>query len=240
MATEELKKNAGSEQAITQSAQTGNVGKGDMAQLIGNMGVLIDSTIESVQGMINSAGSATGQIIEDVTATIKSDSVKETIESVQGMINSVGSATGQLIEGVTSTINSEPVQGIINNVNSVSGQLLEGVTATLKSEQVQNSFNELGKFWDNLIGNLNSTVNSDQVKNLFDNVSMGLGQLVNNVFSGARPSFGSGDAQGKKIAQTIPLLSSREHAASQPAPVQSAPAAPPVPKVVPLSKPGNV
>ncbi len=177
MAAEELNKAAGApKKAAPIATQESNVGNGDMANLIGNVGILIDSTIVSVQGIISSVSSATGQLIEGVTSTINSEPVK-------GIISNVNSVSGQLIEGVTST----------------TGQLIEGVTATINSEQVQSSFHELGKLWKNLLENLNSTVSSGQVQNLFNNVSSGLGQLVNNIVS---PGMHAGhDRQRKEITQ---------------------------------------
>ncbi|NTV61320.1 MAG: chlorosome envelope protein H [Chlorobiaceae bacterium] len=151
-------------------------GEGEFANLIGNVGILLDSTIESVQGMINSVSSVTGQLIEGVNSTIKS-------EPLQEIIQNVNSVSGQLIEGV----------------NSVSGQLFEGVNATINSQQVQ----EFGKMLKNLLDNLNTTVSSGQVQNLFSNVSFGLGQLVNTVFS---PVIGSGhDEHQKKEVKQIPF-----------------------------------
>ncbi|NTV67676.1 MAG: chlorosome envelope protein H [Chlorobaculum sp.] len=195
MATEETNKPAA-------GAPESNVGNGDMAHLIGNMGILIDSTIETVQGMLSNVSSATGQIVEGVTATVNSDTVK-------GIISNVSTATNQLIEGVTTTVNSDAVKGILNNVNSVSGQIIEGVTSTLNSEQIQNSFNELGKFWAGMISNLNETVSTGQVKNLFDNVSAGINQLAGGIFQqGMPPMFmgsGSGSEDKKKIVQQIPV-----------------------------------
>ncbi|MEI8185332.1 MAG: chlorosome envelope protein H [Chlorobiaceae bacterium] len=170
MASEELNKPA------TPTKPENNVGNGDMANLIGNVGLLIDSTIESVQGIISSVGSATGQLIEGVTTTINSEPVK-------GIISNVNTVSGQLFEGVTST----------------TGQLIEGVTATINSEQVQSSFQELGKLWKNLLENLNSTVSSGQVQNLFNNVSAGLGQLVNNIVSPGMPT--GQDRQRKEVTQ---------------------------------------
>ncbi|HWR01933.1 MAG TPA: chlorosome envelope protein H [Chlorobaculum sp.] len=211
MATEETNKPAGTSQPAG-AAPSSNVGNGDMAHLIGNVGLIIDSTIESVQGIISSVSSATGQLLEGVTTTINSEPVKEIIQNVN-------TVSGQLIE----------------NVNNVSGQLIEGVTATLKSEPVQNSFNELGKFWEGLISNLNSTVNSDQVKNLFDNVSDGLNQLAGTVFSqGKPPSFMPVDER-KKHPQEIHMISSKDAAAPAAPAVQAAPAAiaPPTPPVAP-------
>ncbi|NMW18079.1 MAG: chlorosome envelope protein H [Chlorobiaceae bacterium] len=179
MAAEELNKPAGAPKKATPITPETNVGNGDMANLIGNVGILIDSTIESVQGIISSVSSATGQLIEGVTSTINSEPVK-------GIINNVNSVSGQLIEGVTST----------------TGHLIEGVTATINSEQVQSSFLELGKLWKNLLENLNSTVSSGQVQNLFNNISSGLGQLVNNIVS---PGIQTGQDRHRKEITQIPF-----------------------------------
>jgi len=183
MAAEELNKPAGAPKKATPITPETNVGNGDMANLIGNVGILIDSTIESVQGIISSVSSATGQLIEGVTSTINSEPVK-------GIINNVNSVSGQLIEGVTST----------------TGHLIEGVTATINSEQVQSSFLELGKLWKNLLENLNSTVSSGQVQNLFNNISSGLGQLVNNIVS---PGIQDRSGSAQKGDHANPLLSER-------------------------------
>ena len=179
MAAEELNKPAGAPKKATPITPETNVGNGDMANLIGNVGILIDSTIESVQGIISSVSSATGQLIEGVTSTINSEPVK-------GIINNVNSVSGQLIEGVTST----------------TGHLIEGVTATINSEQVQSSFLELGKLWKNLLENLNSTVSSGQVQNLFNKISSGLGQLVNNIVS---PGIQTGQDRHRKEITQIPF-----------------------------------
>ncbi|NTW69085.1 MAG: chlorosome envelope protein H [Chlorobiaceae bacterium] len=243
---EELNKPAGAPKPAVQKSPESNVGNGDMANLIGNVGILIDSTIESVQGIITSVSSATGQLIEGVSSTINSD-------SVQGMITSVSTATGQLIDGVTSTINSEPVKDILQNVNSVSGQLIDGVTATLKSDQIQNSFQELGKLWTGLLENLNSTVasvSSGNVQSLFDNVSAGLGQLVGNVMSTTK--IGGTDDRKREVKEIhftqkevipevktpvpAPVAASTPAVASTPAPApykSSAPAPAPAPVVRP-------
>jgi chlorosome envelope protein H len=216
MAAEELNKpvapTAPAKQADTQGA---NVGNGDMAHLIGNMGILIDSTIESVQGVINSVSSATGQLIEGVTTTINSDQVKE-------MISTVSSATGQLVDGVTSTMNSDQVKEMISTVSSATGQLVDGVTATLNSEQVKSSFQELGKLWTTILENLNTTVATGQVQDLFNNVSAGLSQLMGSVMPGGMPGViqmgGSSDKTKKEIKQ-IPF-SQKEPAAAPAAPAE--------------------
>jgi chlorosome envelope protein H len=215
MAAEELNKPAASPAPSNQSET--NVGNGDMAHLIGNVGSLIDSTIISVQGAISSVSATTEQIIEGVSSTINSEPVQLVInsvssvaeqviqsvtaivnpESIQGVFNSVSSATGQLIDGVSSTINSQPVQEIFNNVSSGAGQLLDGVTSTINYGLSQSSFQELGKLWRGLLENLNAGGSVDQVQNLFNNISAGLGQLLNSSFmpgaSGGRENRGKKD-----------------------------------------------
>ncbi|MCF8382775.1 MAG: chlorosome envelope protein H [Chlorobium sp.] len=198
MAAEELNKPAAVKPA-PQENPASNAGNGDMASLIGNMGVLIDSTIESVQGMISSVSSATGQIIEGVTSTINSEPVKE-------IINNVNSVSGQLIEGVTATLKSEQVQSSVQEIGKLWKNLLENLNATVSS--------------------LNATVSSGQVQHLFDNVSAGLGQLVNTVFSPGMFPGAISDERHKKEIKQIPF--SQKPAApaeTAPAPVKDMPKA---------------
>ena len=199
MASDELNKPGAVKPAPKDSSES-NVGNGDMAHLISNMGSLIESTIASVQDMISIVSSTTGQLIDGVSSTINSEPVKE-------IIHNVSSVSGQLIEGV----------------NSVSGQLIEGVTATLKSEQVQSSVQELGKLWTSLLENLNSTVNSGQVQSLFENVSSGLSQLAGNVFSPGGMSISMSDDKHKKEVKQIPFCQKPSAPAANPvtAPIPS-------------------
>lgn len=178
MAADELNKPAAAKPA-PQTSPASNAGNGDMASLIGNMGVLIDSTIESVQGMISSVSTATGQIIEGVTSTINSEPVKE-------IIHNVNSVSGQLIEGVTATLKSEQVQSSVQELGKLWKNLLENLNSTVST--------------------LNETVSSGQVQHLFDNVSSGLGQLVSNVFSpGMGMHMSIGDEKHKKEIKQIPF-----------------------------------
>ncbi len=173
MAAEELNKPAA--KPAPQENPASNAGNGDMASLIGNMGVLIDSTIESVQGMISTVSTATGQILEGVNSTINSEPVKK-------IIDNVNSVSGQLIEGVTATLNSEQVQSSVQEIGKLWKNLLESLNTTVSS--------------------VNATVNSGQVQNLFDNVSAGLGQLVSTIFSpGMFPGAGSDEKHKKEIKQ---------------------------------------
>lgn len=117
-------------------AQDTNAGNGDMAHLIGNMGILIDSTIESVQGMINTVSSATGQIMEGVNTTINSDQVK-------GIIDNVNSVSGQLIEGVTNTLNSEQLQNSFNELGKFWADMISNLNSTVNSDQVKDLFDNV-------------------------------------------------------------------------------------------------
>ena len=147
MATEEIKKTAGSLIPTAQQDQDVTVGNGDIAHLIGSVGSLIDSTIESVQGMISSVSNATGQLIDGVSSTINS-------ESVQGMISSVSNATGQLIDGVTSTINSDQIQNSFQGLGKLWNGLIETLNNTVSSNQVQNLFDNVSSGLGQLMNNV--------------------------------------------------------------------------------------
>ncbi len=147
MATEEIKKPAGSLIPTAQQDQDVTVGNGDIAHLIGSVGSLIDSTIESVQGMISSVSNATGQLIDGVSSTINS-------ESVQGMISSVSNATGQLIDGVTSTINSDQIQNSFQGLGKLWNGLIETLNNTVSSNQVQNLFDNVSSGLGQLMNNV--------------------------------------------------------------------------------------
>lgn len=186
MAAEELNKPAPSPSAPQASGSpTNNAGKGDMANLIGNVGILIDSTVESVVKMINTVSNTTGQIIENVNSTISSEPVKKIIDNVNSVSN-------QLIEGVTATLKSEQLQSSVQEIGKLWKNLLESLNSTVNS--------------------MNATVSSGQVRSLFENVSSGLGQLVNTVFSPAMLTGCADDAHKKEVKE-IPFSqkSSAEH-----------------------------
>jgi len=149
MANEETSKPAagaapGAPKPAVQPQET-NAGNGDMAHLIGNMGILIDSTIESVQGMINTVSSATGQIMEGVNTTINSDQVK-------GIIDNVNSVSGQLIEGVTSTLNSEQLQNSFNELGKFWAGMISNLNSTVNSNQVKDLFDNVSAGINQLTG----------------------------------------------------------------------------------------
>ncbi|HHE31263.1 MAG TPA: chlorosome envelope protein H [Chlorobaculum parvum] len=145
MANEETgKPAAGAPKPAEQEPQT-NAGNGDMAHLIGNMGILIDSTIESVQGMINTVSSATGQIMEGVNTTINSDQVKD-------IIDNVNSVSGQLIEGVTNTLNSEQLQNSFNELGKFWAGMISNLNSTVNSDQVKDLFDNVSSGINQLTG----------------------------------------------------------------------------------------
>lgn len=145
MANEETSKPAaGAPKPAGQAPQT-NAGNGDMAHLIGNMGILIDSTIESVQGMINTVSSATNQIMDGVNTTINSDQVK-------GIIDNVNSVSGQLIEGVTNTLNSEQLQNSFNELGKFWAGMISNLNSTVNSNQVKDLFDNVSAGINQLTG----------------------------------------------------------------------------------------
>ncbi|NTU57810.1 MAG: chlorosome envelope protein H [Chlorobiaceae bacterium] len=145
MATEEITKPAAEAPKPAAAAQQSNVGNGDMAHLIGNVGLIIDSTIESVQGMLNSVSSATEQIIEGVTTTINSEPVKEIIQNVN-------TVSGQLIENVTATLKSEPIQNSFNELGKFWEGLISNLNTTVNSGQVKNLFDNVSAGMNQLVG----------------------------------------------------------------------------------------
>jgi chlorosome envelope protein H len=149
MATEEQNKPFTAPKPAT-AAPESNAGNGDMAHLIGNVGILIDSAVESVQGVISTVSTATGQLIEGVTTTINSEPVKE-------ILHNVNSATGQLIEGVTATLNSEPVQNSFHELGKFWEGLISNLNSTVNSDQVKNLFDNVSSGMSQLAGNIFSS-----------------------------------------------------------------------------------
>ena len=149
MATEEQNKPAAAANTVD-TAQKSNAGNGDMAHLIGNVGILLDSAVESVQGMISTVSSATGQLIEGVTTTINSEPVKE-------MLNNVNTATGQLIEGVTATLKSEPVQHSFLELGKFWDGLLSNLNETVSAVQVKDLFENVSAGMNQLVANVFSS-----------------------------------------------------------------------------------
>ncbi len=149
MAIEEQNKPAAAPKTAP-AAPESNAGNGDMAHLIGNVGILIDSAVESVQGVISTVSTATGQLIEGVTTTINSEPVKE-------ILHNVNSATGQLIEGVTATLNSEPVQNSFHELGKFWEGLISNLNSTVNSNQVKNLFDNVSAGMSQLVGNVFSS-----------------------------------------------------------------------------------
>ena len=116
---EELNKPAAAPKAAPE-APASNVGSGDMANLIGNVGVLLDSAVESVQGVISTVSTATGQLIEGVTATLKS-------EPVQHSVQELGKFWEGLLSNLNETVNSGQVKDLFDNVSAGLNQLVGNV-----------------------------------------------------------------------------------------------------------------
>jgi chlorosome envelope protein H len=149
MATEEQNKPAAAPNPA-QGASASNAGNGDMAHLIGNMGILIDSAVESVQGVISTVSTATGQLIEGVTTTINSEPVKE-------MLQNVNTATGQLIEGVTATLKSDQVQHSFQELGKFWDGLISNLNETVNTGQVKNLFENVSTGMSQLVSNVFSS-----------------------------------------------------------------------------------
>ena len=206
MATEELNKPAAAPNQAP-AVPDSNAGNGDMAHLIGNVGILIDSAVESVQGVISTVSSATGQLIEGVTTTINSDQVKE-------MLQNVNTATGQLIEGVTATLKSEPVQHSFQELGKFWEGLLSNLNETVNSNQVKNLFENVSAGMSQLVGNVFSSAMPPAFL----------------------PQAAAVDDK-KKHVQEIQFVHTKEVAApSQAAPTPAAPVNPPVRASVPPVK----
>ena len=196
MANEETgKPAAGAPKPAGQAPQT-NAGNGDLAHLIGDMGILIDSTIESVQGMINTVSSATNQIMDEVSTTINSDQVK-------GIIDNVNSVSDQLIEGVTNTLNSEQLQNSFNELGKFWAGMISNLNSTVNSNQVKDLF-------DNVSAGINQLTGMVFSQGMQPPFMMG---------------SGSND-EPRKQAKEIPVTHTAAKSASAPAPsVQQKPSA---------------
>ncbi len=148
---EELNKPApASAQKPSDPEQTGtNPGgiQGDIPMLLENVGNLIDSTIESVSDMLNSATNVTGQIIENVNVTVQSD-------AVQGIMKNIGNVSEKVAESVNATLNAQQLKDSL----SVFGQMLDNITetfnTTVNSEPVRNLFETVSTGINQLMNNL--------------------------------------------------------------------------------------
>lgn len=188
MATEEQNKPVAAPKPGA-AAQQSNAGNGDMAHLIGNMGILIDSAVESVQGVISSVSTATGQLIEGVTTTINSEPVKE-------ILLNVNTATGQIIEGVTATLKSEQVQNSFQELGKFWGGLISNLNATVNSDQVKNLFDNVSSGMNQLVGNVFS---SAMPPVFFSNSSDDKKKLVQQI-----PFSSPKEAPAPAIIETLP------------------------------------
>lgn len=118
---------------ISTSGATSNA---DFPTLFANIGFFIDSSIESVAGMINSASSVTKQVSENITLTANSDTVK-------GMVDNIGALSQNVIQGVNDTLNSDELKKTFNELGNLASTVIDSAGSVARSEQAQNLFNTI-------------------------------------------------------------------------------------------------
>ncbi|WP_294346984.1 hypothetical protein [Prosthecochloris sp.] len=122
--------------------------------LMENIGTLFDSAFSSLAEMVDSVNSLTGQITDNVSSTVNS-------ESVQNVIEGLNTASQSLLSSVNSTI--------------------EGVNTALESKELKETFDSLGQLWNTVTESFDSVVQAVPVQEIIENVSAGIGQVTGNV-----------------------------------------------------------
>lgn len=115
---------------------SGAASNADFPTLFANIGFFIDSSIESVAGMINSASSVTKQVSENITLTANSDTVK-------GMVDNIGALSQNVIQGVNDTLNSDELKKTFNELGNLASTVIDSAGSVARSEQAQNLFNTI-------------------------------------------------------------------------------------------------
>lgn len=115
---------------------SGAVSNADFPTLFANIGLFIDSSIESIAGMINSANSVTKQVSENITLTANSDTVK-------GMVDNIGALSQNVIQGVNDTLNSDELKKTFNELGNLASTVIDSAGSVARSEQAQNLFNTI-------------------------------------------------------------------------------------------------
>ena len=116
----------------------------DFPTLFGNIGILIDSSIESITGVIDSANSVTKQVSENITLTVNSDTVK-------GVVDTIGSLSQNVIQGVNDTLNSEQLKKTFDELGNLAGTVIDSAGSVARSEQAQNLFNTISSGLNQLL-----------------------------------------------------------------------------------------
>lgn len=137
---EELKKTSDTPETAAKTASESSAargsGNGDFPVLFENIGLMIDSSIESVTEMINSASSVTKQVSENIILTTNSDAVK-------GMADNIGSLSQNVIKGINDTLNSEQLKKTFSELGNLASTVIDSAGSVARSEQTQNLFNTI-------------------------------------------------------------------------------------------------
>ena len=154
---EESKKTSGTPETDANTAPESSASQGsgnaDFPTLFGNIGLMIDSSIESVTEMINSASSITKQVSENITLTTNSDAVK-------GMVDNIGSLSKNVIQGVNDTLNSEQLKKTFNELGNLASTVIDSAGSVARSEQTQNLFNTISTGLNQLLQTIVSPIQS--------------------------------------------------------------------------------
>lgn len=125
----------------------------DFPTLFASIGTLIDSSIESITGIINSVNSTTKQVAENITMTANSD-------TVQGMAKNIGSLSENVIQGVSATLNSEELKKTFNELGNLASTAIDSAGSVARSEEAQNLFNTISTGLNQLLQTIAGSIQS--------------------------------------------------------------------------------
>ena len=152
--TEEIKNTPNTPEQQEQKAKDtpaiSQTGSADFPSLLGNIGLLIDTSLDSVTRMINSATAITQQISENITLTANSDVVK-------GMVDNISSVSQNVIKGVNDTLNSEQLKKTFDELGKLASGVIDGAGSIANSQQAQNLFNTVSSGLNQLIQTIVTT-----------------------------------------------------------------------------------
>ncbi|MCW8819581.1 MAG: hypothetical protein OQK61_04625 [Ignavibacteriaceae bacterium] len=153
---EEIRNSSGTPETA-QNETSGQASSGnknaDFPTLFENIGLLIDSSIGSIAGMIDSANSVTKQVSENITLTANSDAVK-------GIVDNIGSLSQNVIQGVNDTLNSEQLKKTFDELGKLATSVLDSAGSVANSEQAQNLFTTVNTGLNQLLQTIVSPVQS--------------------------------------------------------------------------------
>ncbi|MBO8092717.1 MAG: hypothetical protein J7D60_05345 [Prosthecochloris sp.] len=220
---EELKKPEGvrspENKAPEPAAERHTENIGDIPMLMENVGHLIDSTIESVTGMIASATNVTGQIIDNVNVTVQSDTVK-------GIMKNLGSVSENLTQGITST--SEQLKDSIALFGKVLGSITESISSTVTSEPVKNLFETVS----NGLGQIINSLPTQNIQACCDHP-----KAVQIPYSHKKPEAAAPEASVQEKPAPAPVQSKPAEQSAQPDPVTESKKTEQTPSVKPAEAP---